>query len=347
MMILLVMLFVGMGTLRLLAAFGEPSRYEEITIVALVNYWTLLLLGLGFYGDQFHSRQTPVTPVKSDYAGAIIIRIVAAVLSSAAIALIQPLGSFVLKRIMPAKVSMPELVFRRLEATYERAYLMCNAVYAIVVVGSTALWFWGLQICTSYRLRSLGNLVFERGPDKLALLMASLFSGLVLAIFLISGAFHLWPGKWYEEFNLYCNARFEKEYSYDAKAMSILMMLWFSVLGMGMSAIQVDRYVRISERGIVINPTWSFGEQRYRFDEVKAILQVSHYKARIGRVVESPRLVLEFSDGFVWSTQDHPGHWEGVRAEEQALARFVSRRSEIPIRQVRLYPPAGMTTPFL
>jgi len=337
--VLLLTFLVGTGLLGLLARFGEPSPREICTILALYFYMTILFIGLGLYTDQFRPPQRPVTPVKSDIALEIVVRGGAVVLLGLAVAVIQFLGGFVLKKIIPVKVSLPEVVFHLLESRYELTFVILNGLYIIFALGLAVPWYWGLQTYTSHRLTNLGVPVFERGPDVAGLLMASFYSSLVMAALLLDGALRFLAGKRLQECELYARVRFGRQTGVDARAAMALILLGCSILGFGLSAIEVDSYVGFAERGMILNPTWGFGERRYRYDELKAIWQVSHRKVRNGQIVERPRFVLEFADGFIWTTRDDPGYLDQEHIEERALIRFVSARSKLPVGQTKFYPP--------
>jgi hypothetical protein len=232
-----------------------------------------------------------------------------------------------------------EKQFEHYQAKYRRADLVFNVSYVVVAVGLAVLWYYGMYAVITYRLGNLGVLVSERRPERADLVIASFFSSLVVAMVPVDVVIRLWADRNLREYESYRRERLARRQGLNTTKLLRLILFAFAIAGFGLSALEVDSYFGLTNQAIVINPTWGFGERRHRYDEVKVIWHVSHFKARSGKLVTRTRFLVEFSDGSIWTSEDDPGYRETEREEAEAVIKFISLRSALRIRQTRCYPP--------
>jgi hypothetical protein len=84
------------------------------------------------------------------------------------------------------------------------------------------------------------------------------------------------------------------------KYLSILIILFTATL----SVSQMNTYVIFSESIITINKSLELSARTYQLSE---IAEITHYQKTIapnGKIVDKPHYGIEFTDGFVWRTND-------------------------------------------
>jgi hypothetical protein len=136
-------------------------------------------------------------------------------------------------------------------------------------------------------------------PEPKLLLIPALFLGSPLALLPTVALSRLLLSNRYDEYVEYCN----RSSRIGAVPANWGLSITFAV-GAAMAVLYMDTSARISERGFIINPLFSFGETTVPFNDITAVLRVNRFKAAAGNIVDRPYYAVRFSNGTQWVSQD-------------------------------------------
>ena len=132
-------------------------------------------------------------------------------------------------------------------------------------------------------------------------------------------------------------------YSYTSMKNRMVYPLWsivlhFVVVPAGVAylfLLACDNYVRATNDELVINRYWTFGEERYRYDEITSIQYRCDFIQRENQLQPVPNYRLTFVDGGEWESQGmfkEEGPYPVRKTRE--FFGFVSQQSGKPIVEV-------------
>jgi hypothetical protein len=154
----------------------------------------------------------------------------------------------------------------------------------------------------------------------LAMFSGLLLGGLVLLTFLRN---HLGS-----TFDAYVSLRI-RQTGFDSWA-ALRWLSWAAAVpGTVFLCLALGHSLAITESEIRYDPFWSLVPRRYRMADVGAVSFALHSRAPNGSVVARPHYEVAFRDGYRFSSGDVPA--DSSRAELEAIARFVSEKSGVPL----------------
>lgn len=105
----------------------------------------------------------------------------------------------------------------------------------------------------------------------------------------------------------------------------IRLMVAIGILGVLVSPLYMNRYMRITDSGIIVNPLLGFKERMYAWNQVKGVESRTHKYINNGEPAARYIYAIEFSDGTQWRFNDN----ETVTKREAELrqaAEFITSK---------------------
>lgn len=136
----------------------------------------------------------------------------------------------------------------------------------------------------------------------------------------------------YDEYTLYCNLRHGFDGWKFLKKMSLVLIVAIFIF----FPFIVDWYTRVTPSKIGVNEFFGFGEKHYKYQDINEIRRLLSFKAPSGNIVRRIHHEIEFSDGFIWSSQRNP--FELRPKQENEIIEYISVNGKKEINTIDPFP---------
>ena len=215
----------------------------------------------------------------------------------------------------------------------EKKYLKFDLLSIVGIFGVTAIFSFIFQqiypLFFAIKQAFLENVIFWIPPENDAILLLSLFGGMILSVpLLLKFTQYLLQSDW-EEYIAYSNRRYGFDY---LRALRFVLLSLIVLLGIG-NLLVLDAYSAFGEKTITINPFLSLGETEYSYTEVQTLKEVQVIAAPNGDLRLDPHFIIEFSDGTTWSSRYNG---LGDHEDDREIMELVVEKTQLELQQLEI-----------
>lgn len=184
-------------------------------------------------------------------------------------------------------------VRRLLNISLAMMFLGTMMIFAFVILG-------GLERIAPYLFALPHDRFFINGnmiPPSFCLM----FGGIVFSAYLSGWLVSRMAGAYQSEWKGFIKVGVPKKFT----RVFIWFMLAIGIVGILISPLYMNRYIRISDAGIAVNPLMGFKEKMYAWNQVKGIESRIHRYINKGEPDARYTYTIRFSDGTQWQFNDN------------------------------------------
>ncbi len=193
-----------------------------------------------------------------------------------------------------------------------------------------AVWWWLLQELSLGNARRFEPAVFHLYDAKVAIVIPAIFLGLVASTVAAEYVIRALLKERHAEYVRFANLVQQSDTQKPAKPV-ILVVLAISLIVL--LAFLNWRAV-FTQDEIFFQSRFGLSNVRQQYSDIIDLRSAPQVRAPNGKLVDRREYIVEFNDGTIWSTNQHPGKLDDLRM--QKLFQFISARANMPIRELKI-----------